>query len=134
MKRFLLILVASALLPATACSLRQKPTGQDFYAQGQLDFAQKEYKAAIENYQHVIDQFPFSPYAEDAEMKIGLAYYQQNDYAAASGALDDFQRMHPTSQNLELVTYYIGMSYYDQMRSEERRVGKECRSRWSPYH
>ena len=22
----------------------------------------------------------------------------------------------------------------DSMRSEERRVGKECRSRWSPYH
>ena len=120
MKRLLLILVALALLPATACSLRQKPTGQDFYAQGQLDFAQKEYKAAIENYQHVIDQFPFSPYAEDAEMKIGLAYYQQKEYAEAIGALDDFQRMHPTSQNLELVTYYIGMSYYDQMGREDQ--------------
>ena len=23
---------------------------------------------------------------------------------------------------------------YQSMRSEERRVGKECRSRWSPYH
>ena len=22
----------------------------------------------------------------------------------------------------------------DKSRSEERRVGKECRSRWSPYH
>ena len=22
----------------------------------------------------------------------------------------------------------------DRTRSEERRVGKECRSRWSPYH
>ena len=22
----------------------------------------------------------------------------------------------------------------DTVRSEERRVGKECRSRWSPYH
>ena len=22
----------------------------------------------------------------------------------------------------------------DLIRSEERRVGKECRSRWSPYH
>src|SRR2546429_1342697 len=22
----------------------------------------------------------------------------------------------------------------DHLRSEERRVGKECRSRWSPYH
>src|SRR2546430_9018284 len=25
-------------------------------------------------------------------------------------------------------------SYYNAFRSEERRVGKECRSRWSPYH
>ena len=24
--------------------------------------------------------------------------------------------------------------YIIQLRSEERRVGKECRSRWSPYH
>ena len=23
---------------------------------------------------------------------------------------------------------------YPLVRSEERRVGKECRSRWSPYH
>ena len=24
--------------------------------------------------------------------------------------------------------------YFIEDRSEERRVGKECRSRWSPYH
>ena len=24
--------------------------------------------------------------------------------------------------------------WYRKFRSEERRVGKECRSRWSPYH
>ena len=23
---------------------------------------------------------------------------------------------------------------FNEKRSEERRVGKECRSRWSPYH
>src|ERR1051326_5784755 len=28
-------------------------------------------------------------------------------------------------------TYRLGVNSY---RSEERRVGKECRSRWSPYH
>src|SRR2546428_8787423 len=27
-----------------------------------------------------------------------------------------------------------GAHGYDAIRSEERRVGKECRSRWSPYH
>ena len=33
------------------------------------------------------------------------------------------------------VKRYYGVSYEMlQQRSEERRVGKECRSRWSPYH
>ena len=31
-----------------------------------------------------------------------------------------------------IIVPYIGI--YRLMRSEERRVGKECRSRWSPYH
>ena len=26
------------------------------------------------------------------------------------------------------------IEFADKNRSEERRVGKECRSRWSPYH
>src|SRR5258708_40269559 len=30
--------------------------------------------------------------------------------------------------------HYIGMELFIDTRSEERRVGKECRSRWSPYH
>ena len=32
--------------------------------------------------------------------------------------------------------YYMSHKQKDliEMRSEERRVGKECRSRWSPYH
>ena len=28
----------------------------------------------------------------------------------------------------------VMMGLYGLLRSEERRVGKECRSRWSPYH
>ena len=28
----------------------------------------------------------------------------------------------------------VDIRYYLHRRSEERRVGKECRSRWSPYH
>src|SRR5260370_38908087 len=27
-----------------------------------------------------------------------------------------------------------GAEFTENIRSEERRVGKECRSRWSPYH
>ena len=29
---------------------------------------------------------------------------------------------------------YVPIIRREMQRSEERRVGKECRSRWSPYH
>ena len=36
--------------------------------------------------------------------------------------------------DLVLMDYAPDYAYYVSDRSEERRVGKECRSRWSPYH
>ena len=30
--------------------------------------------------------------------------------------------------------YNLDECEIEESRSEERRVGKECRSRWSPYH
>ena len=36
---------------------------------------------------------------------------------------------------LALCTFsFVACQEFDIDRSEERRVGKECRSRWSPYH
>src|SRR2546422_6894575 len=37
-----------------------------------------------------------------------------------------------TTESINLVAYSWGSANIH--RSEERRVGKECRSRWSPYH
>ena len=34
----------------------------------------------------------------------------------------------------DLVMFYFRDGANYASRSEERRVGKECRSRWSPYH
>ena len=35
---------------------------------------------------------------------------------------------------LVAVVLLLGFILWNAERSEERRVGKECRSRWSPYH
>ena len=42
--------------------------------------------------------------------------------------------MLPTSFLLSIATARTGIVIPVALRSEERRVGKECRSRWSPYH
>ena len=52
-------------------------------------------------------------------------------YAEKNGGFDVvlLDIMMPNVDGLEVCKRLRGVS-----RSEERRVGKECRSRWSPYH
>ena len=52
---------------------------------------------------------------------------------------NDFYKLFRT-KNREAYMQFVTAIYeennevYASLRSEERRVGKECRSRWSPYH
>ena len=72
--------------------------------------------------------FDIYPYIAGAVFLIGswLRYdYGQYTWRAASSQMLDRKGM-----NLASNLFHIGILG----RSEERRVGKECRSRWSPYH
>src|SRR2546430_7716777 len=52
--------------------------------------------------------------------------------------IDDFNRANADAGQPErkVETILKGQLFqaFRELRSEERRVGKECRSRWSPYH
>ena len=71
------------------------------------------------------------------------AWAQGLDYARVP--LDISRHVYESVRNA--IIYYAGVHYERsghlefvhsvdgvRTRSEERRVGKECRSRWSPYH
>src|SRR2546423_15563635 len=49
-------------------------------------------------------------------------------------ALNRFAREHLPNSNVSFSTELYRFLALWSKRSEERRVGKECRSRWSPYH
>ena len=54
---------------------------------------------------------------------------------AAMGADNSSQvYKHLSDDEIEAISTEVAKLEYQPIRSEERRVGKECRSRWSPYH
>src|SRR3712207_9534187 len=65
--------------------------------------------------------FTFVPLANLALVGAG-----EHDAGAASAMLNATQQVGASVGTALLATLSV--------RSEERRVGKECRSRWSPYH
>src|ERR1035437_10853926 len=84
-----------------------------------------------------IDLFSDAPYdsidfgAINAFLCNTFSYVDTNDYKAVGLGKSYY------IGNSEEDCVKLDLSYMDkfiQDRSEERRVGKECRSRWSPYH
>ena len=64
-------------------------------------------------------------------MDILLVMDEKGTLQAVSGVKDgELQTKNPLEDNNDL----LRVDRHGDMRSEERRVGKECRSRWSPYH
>ena len=65
-------------------------------------------------------------------------YYDLPQELIAQDPLEDrsSSRLMVLDKNTGEVTHRVFKDITDYLRprSEERRVGKECRSRWSPYH
>ena len=58
-------------------------------------------------------------------------YFSYDSEADFCDYLDHYEGEIVTTEHYDLSNPY---PYQALCRSEERRVGKECRSRWSPYH
>ena len=64
----------------------------------------------------------------DKRVEIGLTYIYGIGRTSADRILKD-AGVNPDTRVRDLTSEEV-----KKIRSEERRVGKECRSRWSPYH
>ena len=67
----------------------------------------------------------------DVKAKEGVDYYKYNGSELKKLDADDIKAI-LAKVTTKCKKWLNGQAYFH--RSEERRVGKECRSRWSPYH
>ena len=68
-------------------------------------------------------------------MAITAAMVKELREMTGAGMMDCKKALNETNGNMdEAVEFLRKNGQAKAERSEERRVGKECRSRWSPYH
>ena len=92
------------------------------------------------------DPRPANPLLETWATPFGLAPFERIETAHFRPAFDAAIAEHAAqiariAKNGDAATFDNTIAAIErsgralrQVRSEERRVGKECRSRWSPYH
>ena len=151
MNIFLKLLVIILIIFLNSCSKKEEKITiiQEKEIQLQMIDAYKEGVEALEKgdvlfaakkFNEAEILFPQSVWASKSILMAAYSYYTQDYYYDAISELERFIKNYPKDKRLNYAHFLLAMCYYEQIidekkdRSEERRVGKECRSRWSPYH
>ena len=76
----------------------------------------------------------FTPYSQEGLDLAGQKYL--DELLKETSSVREAMRNAKTGTISKILSENDGVNtlIYSVLRSEERRVGKECRSRWSPYH
>lgn len=118
--RFAIVFVVLLSLAAVGCAPKKPASADEYYQMASDNLRLGSYTLAVENYRNLLDEYPFSEYSEEAELKIGIAHYKEGSCPEASAAFTDFQRRHPTSPYLPQVGYLLGRCAEEQMRPSDR--------------
>jgi len=84
------------------------------YNSAQKSIRSANYEVAIKNLQLLEARYPFGPYAEQAQLELIYAYYQNYDSAEAVSAADRFIRLHPQHPNADYAYYMKGLSSFTE--------------------
>jgi outer membrane protein assembly factor BamD len=131
MRRTRLFLATGAvliLLFSTGCSeklSRQSGlTDAGLFARGQKQAEQKKYKAASESFQALLERFPTSPLAAQAQFGLASSRTANKDEAEAEVAFDDFLRLYPADPKVPDALFMKGTLLSRQSLPPGRDQGK----------
>ena len=111
-------------------------------ARKDLDLTTKEGQSTVDKFNSIVDRnsaFLKRNSDELVRAKMNVGKYRDDINKAAADilkgniSLKNMGNLAKSTGNLLKSSMGVGLAEV-KIRSEERRVGKECRSRWSPYH
>jgi outer membrane protein assembly factor BamD len=95
-------------------------TAQELFEAGNDAMREKDYVAASAYFSKLKENFPFSPYAVEAELALADAYFLDEEWALAAEAYKDFESMHPRHEAIPYVLFSIGVANLNGYPSIDR--------------
>lgn len=78
------------------------------------------YDSAIETFQSIIDNFPYSEYEQKALLKIADAYFDDRRYEEALAYYQDFADLHPAHEKVPYTLLRAAQCHFNQISSIDR--------------
>ncbi len=123
------VLLLAGCASAPNEDLVEIPPAEELYAEG-VELLQDgssfwgldttDYDEAVDRFQDVIDNYPYSRVAVDAELRIADAYFAQERWDESLSYYREFAELHPDHPKVPYTVFRTGMSYYHQSKSPDR--------------
>ena len=119
MKHLLLVGLLGLL---AACSsnkatvLDESLSESEIYALAQRNLDANNYSLAVDSLRALESRYPFGRFAEQAQLELIYAYYQNMELEAAKSSADRFIRLHPQHQDVDYAYYMRGMTSFTRDR------------------
>lgn len=111
-------LLAFVFLTVLGCASSDKDdskTAEGAFAHAEKLNKQYRYEEAIQQFQLVRNQYPYSQLAVEAELRIADIQYERESYDEAQAAYQLFKDLHPKHPRSDYVTYRLAMSYFKEL-------------------
>ncbi|MGB1950279.1 MAG: outer membrane protein assembly factor BamD [Marinobacter sp.] len=111
-----LLLLATTALLISACASNQEEEvlpEQTYYENARDAMSSGNFNEAEENLDALETYYPFGRYAEQAQMDLIYARYQNLDLEGARAAADRFLRLNPQSEHADYAMYMRGLASYN---------------------
>lgn len=114
--RVLSLFVLSIGLVLAGCasnsSLDQEMTASGYYSKAHHDVTEGNYHRALNELKELKARFPYSKYAEQAQLEMIYVNYQMSDFATTIAIATQFLRNYPASKETDYVLYLQGLANY----------------------
>jgi len=79
-----------------------------------------DYAGAIEDFQAIIDNYPYSDFAVKAELRIADSYFEDKRYEEALSYYRDFSDLHPQHEQVPYTILRSALCHYNQVEAINR--------------
>ena len=93
---------------------------EELYNNGVDALNARRFASAGDQFAAVEQNYPYSPWAVNAQLMNGYSQYLQNKYTDAIGTLDRFIQLHPAHRDIGYAYYLRSLSYYEQISDIQR--------------
>jgi outer membrane protein assembly factor BamD len=115
---------------------KKEASAAERYETGLRAMKRGYYTKALEEFNHVRNYYRDDPISVKAELAIADVHFKKRDFEQARLAFEDFARLHPRHEDLDYVTWRIGLCLYQRASKaagRDQTTTKQAVNAWAGF-